>query len=88
MTPPREHYKDIVIKSGAAFCAGALVGVLLGFKSAHGTQSTSVDTNRKMLIGGFGLGAALAVTAGGISALKAYEKSKLIQPINRPFKQS
>lgn len=77
----KKNYRDVVLKTGTAFAGGALIGALIGMKSAHGT----VDANQRALTtaSGFGLGAAFMI--GIPAAYKAYEKSKIIETKVRDF---
>lgn len=77
----KTNYRDVALTTGKAFAGGALIGALIGMKSAQG----SANGNQKMLTtaGGFGLGAAFMI--GIPAAYKAYEKSKIIEPKVRNF---
>lgn len=81
--PVKNNYKNIALKTGTAFLGGALVGALIGIKSAQGPS----NINQRMLIGAGGIGLGTAVAFGVPSAYKAYEQSKIITPQTKFFKQ-
>jgi hypothetical protein len=77
----KKNYRDIALTTGKAFAGGALIGALIGMKSAQGSS----NGNQKILTtaGGFGFGAAFMI--GIPAAYKAYEESKISKPMVRTF---